>query len=419
MDYSLKVDTGSSLAEAFVIDGSFNMLARGQGKLDIRLPGGEYLVKYRTGDNYAEQWVTLDQDVELASYYAPVPSSAAPIAESMGWSDTESVFAEQLRNQFNLSIVIRDRNGIPPRDDVRIRRTDGTTLALLTDPSATGWASRTESHVLGMGGNVTPGGCVLVVSTPGLRPYAMPLWVAPDCSTQVFLERRILGTGGKDRRGPHLASASIFIATRESDWPRVKRLMEMTDAAKSVLSYDRPIVPGEHEILDALDQKYACPILGLLAAHLLRLQYESLKAKGGNTSNARALLATVVENLARLIPGSPDVGALQLALGMPATADFTVPPMLSHSWAILVDPALSVIPPNSYADRIRTAVCATRPWLIWNKSKMTKEAAPAKRGKRTITVALPPELRQAASQLGKHLTFSLTPEGRVILSRKP
>ena len=63
--YSLKVDTGSSLAEAFVIDGSFNMLARGQGKLDLRLPAGEYLVKYRTGDKYAEQWITR-QGKEIA-----------------------------------------------------------------------------------------------------------------------------------------------------------------------------------------------------------------------------------------------------------------------------------------------------------------------------------------------------------------
>ena len=417
-DYSLKVDTGSSLAEAFVIDGSFNMVARGQGKLDIRLPGGEYLVKYRTGDNYAEQWITLDKDVELASSYAPVANSAAPIAESTGWSNEESMFAEQLRGQHNLSIVIRDRNDIPPADDVRIRRTDGATLALLTDPTATGWTSRTESHVLGMGGNVTAGGYVVVVSTPGLRPYAMPVWVAPNCSTQVFMERRTLGTGGKNRRGPHLASASILIATRYLDWPRVKHLMEMTDAAKSVLSYDRPIVPEEQEILDALDEKFSCPILGLLAAHLLRLKYEGLKAKGGDASKTETLLATVVQNLARLMPGSPDVGALQLAIGVPVSADFSVPPMLSHSWAILVDPAVSVIPPNSYADRVRAAVCATRPWLIWNKSKMTRETTPANRGKRTITVDLPPELRLAASQLGKHLTLSLGPDGRVILSRR-
>ena len=417
-DYSLKVDTGSSLAEAFVIDGGFNMVARGQGKLDVRLPGGEYLVKYRTGDNTADQWITLDKDLDLAGDYAPVANSAAPIAESTGWSNDESMFAGQLRGQHNLSIVIRDRNDIPAADDVRIRRTDGTTLAVLTDPAATGWTSRTESHVLGMGGNVAAGGYVVTVSTPGLRPYAMPVWVAPNCSTQVFMERRTLGSGGKNRRGPHLAGASILIAAANLDWPRVKHLMGMTDAAKSVLSYDRPIVPGDQEILDALDAKFSYPILGLLAAHLLRLKYQNLKAKGGDASKTLTLLTTVVQNLATLMPGSPDVGALQLAVGVPASADFSVPPMLAHSWAILVGPTVSVIPPGSYADRIRTAVCATQPWLIWNKSRMTKEETPANRGKRTIIVDLPPELRMAASQLGKHLTLSLGTDGRVILSRK-
>lgn len=419
-EYSLTVDAGSSLSEVFVIDGSFTMVARAQGKLETRLPAGEYLLKYRAGDRYSEQWIKLDHDMQRAVYEAPVAASVAPIAESVGWSDAESRFAESLRHQHNLSIVIRDNEDVPPRDDVRIRKTDRTTLVQLSDPAATGWASGMESHVVGMGGAVPPGGYILVVATPGLRPYAMPLWVAPGCSTQVFMERRTLGMRGKRRRGPQLSSATVLIAGDQAPWPDVKRLLGLTETAKSVLSYDRPLVPETSEIQEALNEKFACPILGLLSAHLLRLKYEDLNAKQDPAARQlKTLLDTVVKNLAKLMPGSPDVGALQLATGLPPIADFTVPPMLAHSWAILTNSPDSPIPPGSYADRIRPAVCATRPWLIWNKSRMIADPkTPVRKRSGTITVKLPPELRDAASQLGKHLKLSLGPGGRVILTRK-
>lgn len=419
-EYLLKVDAGSSLSEVFVIDGSFNLVARGQGKLETRLPAGEYLVKYRAGDRYAEKWIALDKDLECAGYEAPIASSVAPIAESVGWSDPESRFAEELRQGQNLSIVIRDKDDTPPSDDVRICQTDCTTIAKLTAPAATGWVRGLESKVLGMGGNVPTGGYLLVVKTPGLRPYAMPLWVAPGCSTQVFMERHTLGMRGKQRRGPHLASASILIAGSQVPWWNVKRLLGLAETAKSVLSYNRPIVPETQEILESLDEKFACPILGLLAAHLLRIKFEYLNAKEDSAApELKNLLETVVRNLAKIMPGSPDVGALELAIGLPNNADFSVPPMLAHSWAILVDSAASSIPTGSYADRIRPAVCATLPWLIWNKSRMAQAPkTPARKGRRTAAAAVPPELQEAASQLGKHLKLNVDADGRVTLTRK-
>jgi hypothetical protein len=416
----MKVDAGSSLSEVFVIDGSFNMVARGQGRLETRLPAGEYLVKYRAGDRYAENWVTLDKDLELSGDEAPIASSVAPIAESVGWSDAESMFAEGLRQDQNLSIVIRNNKGIPPRDDVRISRTDGTIVARLTDPAATGWVCGIESNVLGIGSNVPPGGYLVVVATPGLGSYAMPLWVAAGSSTQLFMERRTLGMRGKRRMGPHLASASILIAGSQVLWWDVKRLLGLAETAKSVLSYNRPIVPETQEILNALDEKFACPILGLLAAHLLRIKYDDLRTRGDNTAaELESLLETVVHNLAKLMPGSPDVGALELAIGLPSSADFSVPPILAHSWAILVDSAASSIPPSSYADRIRPAVCATRPWLIWKISDMIRAPkTPARKGGRIAKVALRPEFREAARQLGKHLELKIDADGRVTLTRK-
>lgn len=419
-DFALHVDAGSSLSEVFVIDGGFNMVARGQGHLDTRLPKGEYLLKYRAGDNLKETWIQLDRDQRFGAYDAPLPPTAAPISERAGWSPAESSFAEGLRGGYALSIVIRDDKRPPPIDDVRVLDRDGGLIARLTAPPSSGWKRDAAGQAIGIGGSVAPGGYLLMVSTPGLRPYAMPLWVAPNCSTQVFMERQQLGIRGKRRKGPHLASASIFIASNRAGWDEIKRLIQLTETAKSVLSYDRAIVPRTEEIQRALDEKFLCPILGLLAAHLLRIRYEELPAKAdAQADTLRRELEAVVENLKRLMPGSPDVGALEFALGRKGEADFGVPPMLAHSWAILQQLGASAIPSGSYADRIRTAVCATRPWLVFNKSKMIPRATgPSPRKKAGGLALLSPALREAARRLGKGIQVGVDATGRVTLKRK-
>ena len=365
----LDVGGGSSLSEIFIIDDAFNVAARGQGELKATLAKGDYLVKYRAGDNLEERWVHLDRDVRLESREAPLPPTAAPISERNGWSQAEYDFAEQLRRQFSLSIVVRNeelqQHGTPQADDVRVLDYDGNPIAYMKKPSV-GWHCATAGKVIGFGGTLPPGGYMLMVSTPGLRPYAMALWIAPQCSTQVFMDRLQLGSKGQRRRGPHLASASIFITNTYEPWEIIKPLLQLTETAKSVLSYDRPIVPSEQEINRALDDKRECPSLGLLAAHLLRLRYADQKNNEDQDAKSTfEFLKVVVGNLERVLPGSPDVGALQFAVGRPVQAEFAVPPMLAHSWAILQELGAAAIPQGSYADRIRTAIAVTRPWLIF------------------------------------------------------
>jgi hypothetical protein len=416
--FKLNVDTGSSLSEVFVIDGGFNLVARGQGNLQTRLPKGEYLLKYRAGDRLEENWIQLDGDKNVKPPESVLPPTVAPISERVGWAQTESVFAEDLRSTYALSVVIRDPNGSPPSDDVRILDRDGSIVAKLVEPSRL-WKRKTQGNVIGMGGKVSPGGYMVQVSTPGLRPYAMPLWVAPQCATQVFMERRQLNTWGRTRKGPHLASASIFIAAQSLSWQDLKRFLSLAETAKSVLSYDRPIVPSDQEINESLDEKFRCPILGLLAAHLLRLRSEELSTKKDKRAkDARSLMEIVVGNLEKSMPGSPDVAALQFALGHPGTGDLGVPPMLAHSWAILQELGQAAIPPGSYAERIRAAVCATRPWLVFNKSKMEPRATGKSVRKRAGKLsAFSPAVQEAVSRLGSKLAVDVEGE-RIVLRRK-
>jgi len=419
--FSLHVDAGSSLAEVFIIDPSFNLVARGQGSLRAVLPKGEYLIKYRAGDNLKEEWVTLDADKTFNGWDAPLPPTAAPISERAGWSSADAGFAESLRH-LPLSIVIRNPKGPPSASDVRVLDRDGNPIASLPEPP-TDWMKGGGCNVIGFGGNVAGGGYLLAVYTTGLRPYTIPLWVAPNCSTQVLLEQKQLDPRVKSRIGPHLASASIFITKTGTTGDELKRLPQLTETAKSALSYDRPILPTQEEIDEALDGKYLCPMLGLLAGHLLRLGYEELKGKpeaGIAAFEVLEELKTVVTNLNRLMPGSPDVGALELAVAQTSQADFGVPPMLSHSWAILEQLGSAFIPIDSYADRIRTAVCATRPWLVFNKSAMVTRMTP--RGKKAVSrktpSIMPAALAQAIQQASREFLVKVNSDGSTSIKRK-
>src|SRR5713101_872723 len=149
--FTLNIDTGSSLSEVFVIDGGFNLVARGQGNLRTRLPKGEYLLKYRAGDRLEENWIQLDGDKNVKPLESVLPPTVAPISERAGWSQPESLFAESLRSSSPLSVVIRDPNGTPPADDVRILDRDGGIAAKLTERTRSVWRRETQGNVIGMG----------------------------------------------------------------------------------------------------------------------------------------------------------------------------------------------------------------------------------------------------------------------------
>ena len=82
--------------------------------------------------------------------------------------------------------------------------------------------------------------------------------------------------------------------------------------------------------------------------------------------------------------------------------------MLAHSWAILVDRKVSPFPSGSFAERVRTAICATRPWLICNAAKIAKAAdSPKRTRKGSLQVAVQPEMQDALQQFGKKLKLNV------------
>ncbi len=370
--HRLCVETGDPLTEAFVVDGQFQLVARGLGRVEAVLPAGSYLVKFRAGEARAEQWVHLDRDVDLDFDRPPVaPASSAPLTEDEGWTRAELEEAADLCAAGSLAIVVRDpKRETLGADRVSLLSLDGRPLVKLSDrePAGDGWRVVHDSAVIGFAGAVDPGAYRLRVQSPAVGTYEMALWVGPLSETTVYLTRKSVGRPGQKRRVPHLESASVLIAGRGQGVEDRLRYARLTETARAWLARERPPIPDDAEVRAALSGDGACPMFGLVAAHLMS---QAMLADGDE--GFRPKLEGVLDRLDALLPGCPDVGAVRLTLGQGHERDYGAPPMLRTSWRLInAEERGRLVPPASLAAAIGPAVAQVFPWLVWDTSKMVR-----------------------------------------------
>jgi hypothetical protein len=375
----LEVNAGNQLSEVFVVDGSFNLVARGQNEVVADLPQGSYLVKYRLGDKVFDEWVELDRDRTVSPSVPLVPQSAAPLGMGSDWTDEQRDAARSLYEGSSLAVIIRDpdpKRTAPITDDVILSTIDGAPVARLATKTFynTNWRLQTEGRVVGIAGNPPPGCYVLRVKTPQVGTFEMAVWVAPYYQTRVFLTRKPIGSGGVRRLAPHFETASIQVVRPDLDEGTLTHFEQLTEMVRATLASERPILPYD-EIVYAVEEKGESPMLGLLGAHLLRLYIDKCPANEREVGISRAedLFGRVLSNLDRLLPGWPDVGALT-----GGSAAYDAPPMLWHSWSRLAPGAdEGRIPKGSYSARIACALTSVRPWLVWDVNRMLAEVCEA------------------------------------------
>ena len=375
--HRLIVDSGNPLTEIVAIDGQFKLVARGEdGHLDCTLPAGQYLIRLRIGDRLAEHWVRLDQNRTEHFSLPPAFGSADPTPSEVPWRSADLDAAEAFFGGA-LTVVIRDPEVDDPAswtDEVTIRRPSGEVVARLEGTSVTPaeWDHPRSGSIAGLGGQVEPGCYLLRVSTPGLGAYEMAVWVAPHYETRVFLTRRLIQSCNRSARAAHLATAAVYVVRPDVTRETLLYFAELALAVRTTLAHERPLMPYDN-IVEAVSERADCPMLGVLGAHLLRLNIDRHAEKNRNVDRARSLLDRVLPNLDRLLPQWPDVGVL---LGANRPSRYDAPPMLVQSWSLLA-PAASdnLIPPGSYSFRIAPAVTAVRPWLVWNTQRMLPGAS--------------------------------------------
>lgn len=179
-------------------------------------------------------------------------------------------------------------------------------------------------------------------------------------STSVFMD--CIGSNGG--RFADLYGSTVTISRPYESFHPDDKHLRLTELAKQSLAVGRRTI-DDSSFRDLLQDKFEYPMLGILAGHLLLL----------DTNPALELLEKIVKNTGRLIPGHPDVFALEVALCALAKsplrqAQLKGPPMLRASWDILVRAAESspgILRREANWLDFMGGVSGGQVWLTWQK----------------------------------------------------
>jgi hypothetical protein len=158
-----------------------------------------------------------------------------------------------------------------------------------------------------------------------------------------------------------LGGSGALLIKSPGSWIADTDQIRWTAAARQALAAGRSKAAPDEEMMHALVHgKFENPMLGIYAGHLLAMQPKP------NLS----LLREVVDNLTSLVGDHPDVTPLLLTLKDPRAEMllYNEPPMLRHSWALIVEastPQRDPRPPGSYSARIGGNLWGSSAWLAW------------------------------------------------------
>lgn len=409
----LTVETGSELAEVFLIDAAFELVRRGVGRLDSRVPVGLYKIKARLGDTTVEQLIPLDSDREVNLKQELSFAAAAPLDDTTRTHEWQEEAAERA------SAGPHVRKGQGARILIMARRwtsKERTVLIPGLDPPARGVSLRTrdgevvvdlEKDATAENGGPDPYAACAVEVDPGayvLRWHAdrdmeveQTLYANQSWQTQAFLLRDASGlllgdasgagdTGAAGSRGSERTDITILMTHGNFD-PR-NHLLRLIEEARLALADERQV--GSEMVKKALRGKFTDPMLGLLGAHLMLLaRGDAQPARRREKTSTRlaapvrfdqGLFNLVVRNLRWLLGSShSDVVALATQATDPSLADLGPikdPPMLWRSWPLLVEASnerpelVSEDLPLRLAD-----ILPMRPYLVWKQHPSCVEYA--------------------------------------------
>lgn len=347
------VETGRDLAEVFLINHSFMLVARGVGRLEVTVAPGVYNVKAQLGDSIVERLevvneeMTIDLSAELA-----VPG-AAPLEEAEradvshghlaaalsqrvqamgdgGYDDTE-VFLLARRWTGDDAPADSTREAAP---GISLHALNGTKIA---DSGQEGelFSTPESGPAAGVTVEVDPGAYLLRWSDPAGVPVEQAVAVAEGWQTQVFLLENTAAA----------AEVSVLMS---------RHLFDPLDPALAAVEEARAALAGERKVAteaigESLFGAFDNPMLDLFGAHLMLIGAEVLEEQAGEETRAASPAAPVTFDqelfdhvVARLgsILGErqPDVAALATKTSKPPSPrPLGSLPMLWRSWRLVVE----------------------------------------------------------------------------------
>jgi hypothetical protein len=380
----LEVKLGDDpLAEVFVIDHAFGLVARAVGRgLSVDLEPGVYKVKARLGETTTERIVTLidDHTVDLSALDVPSP------APSRGTSQTHEthMFAAHSAARrppvavgHGAEIVIMARRFSRPGSDhdpeaerpapLSLRQAGGGVLADL-DRDGDGRLDLVDT-ALGTRIAVDPGTYMLHWTGREGIEVEQSVQAVAGWQIQVFVLTEVVHAGRH--------RATILMSRGEYEPSADARLVE---AARCALADERKVASADNTRTFARSED---PMLALYGAHLMLIAARSIEAvehaagRGGQPQGVspvtfdQAVFDDAVRRLQMMLgPEHPDVVALATRASdqnIESPAPVAAPPMLWRSWVLLIDASNrrpDLLPASTWWPTVKQL--HLRPFLAWS-----------------------------------------------------
>lgn len=380
---TVTVEVFDRAASLEILDGEFQVVARGFGRLEAELAPGLYKARASVGAAVQERIFAVEEGappmpvtLDPVRFASPVPLNDTSTSHEYHQAAVAAALNEPplvLGSGAGLLLSLRDPSDAPSTQTPAslfeyARSFEGFRLydragSLLIDYDQAARRDPTYRYAV-LNAELEPGSYVLYWAREGQPVVARPVFIAPGWVTQLFVLIETVGEGALPR--PNLADSSVQMAPLGCpDYPS-ERFFRLAEIARQSLLQGRNIV--EHEVMNMLlGDKFGNPLLGLLAAHLLLLDAEP----------RLSLLHIVLGNLnAMLGPDLPDIVALRLRMQQlehpdqapPSDQKVFSPPLLRASWDILAQQAAldeEFFPEESLCRQISDRVVDNGVWLAW------------------------------------------------------
>lgn len=363
---TLVMAAADDATEIFLMDASLHRLASGLGTLKKEVPLGVYKVRFRSGASQHDELVEVASRGSHVNVQAPLLMfrTAAPIDATLTTHEYQSDAASSTSNRVHVNagsggelfVFVReedDSQAFTPTG-LTIHSLGGKGLAQL---EAGEWNQQGRWAALNV--RLDPGTYCIRVVSGHLGAYEIFATVCQGWQTQVF---QVMGDFWREResiRAPSLRFASILMARQGQGFRPGSRTVRLAELARQALAQGRDVISSQL-MNELLQGKFNDPMLGIIAAHLLRQRPRP----------DRELLSVVTGNLLNLFGEHPDVQALLVAgkgLAGRRIEAIERPPTLRLSWDHIVKASrrrASLVPPDSPVGRIADEVVTGGPWLI-------------------------------------------------------
>jgi hypothetical protein len=374
-----------------ITDGSLSLVAKGFGQLEkVRLPAGVYQARVESVEKPFEQMVFVAPGKKTSITYPVHEREVLPSAAPVPGADA---MHEYMRDPLNHAVmrpatlkpcrivVMATRQIAGPIDLSGFRFLDAKGREVTEMVGNLGDAEGNEWKIISR--DVDEGGWILEWPAANFGPKKLlrqPLWCSKNWCTLIFVGVNVAtGTPDMENVSIYFWRTGSSFAPEQTDQPdswdtrNVLQSQRYTELALHSLVNGRSLLSIDEVDTNLLVEKFKNPMLGILGCHLL-LQRTSKDAK---------LIRTVVANLDRLVPGDPDVMALEVMArragvkGLKSLArTLSWPPMLRKGFLALRDEDWlkpGTIAQGSVCDRVRAGILSGGVWTRWVGEKSREE----------------------------------------------